>query len=121
MGKVQSDSTETKMNPRGGLQAPARNPQPAGQPVGRAIVTSEVTSYGPQQGGKNPCIIVRKGEDPAPTCVNPHCPKADNCRKHIQNRTDTRTPSIAIITWYGCVHYDAIDPEKYKDNGKSVR
>lgn len=51
---------------------------------------------------------------------NCHNIKADNCRKHIMNRTDPRTPSIAIITWYECDHYDAIDPEKYKDkkNGK---
>ena len=63
------------------------------------------------------------GEDPAPTCVNPQCPKADNCRKHIMNRTDPRKPSIAIITWYECDHYDAIDPEKYKEkkNGKHTR
>jgi hypothetical protein len=50
--------------------------------------------------------------------VNPQCPKADNCRKHIMNRTDPRTPSIAIITWYECDHYDAIDPEKYKEDTK---
>ena len=121
MGKVQSDKTETKMNLHGSHTAPAWNHEPTGSTVGRAIVTAEVTQFGPQQGGKNPCIIVRPGEDPAPTCVNPHCPKADNCRKHIQNRTDKRTPSIAIITWYECQHYDPIDIEKYKDNGKPVR
>jgi len=77
--------------------------------------TPTITSHGPRPDGKNPCIIVRPGEDHAPTCVNPQCPKADNCRKHIMNRTDQRKPSIAIITWYECKHYDAIDPEKYKE------
>jgi hypothetical protein len=122
MGKVQSD-TNKKVNTRRSLAAPAWDPTPHEQHVGRAIVKSKVTKYGPQHGGKNPCIIVRPGEDPAPTCVNPQCPKADNCRKHIMNRTDQRTPSIAIITWYECDHYDAIDPEKYKDkkNGKHTR
>ena len=115
MGKVQSDTIETKVT-RGSRRASLWNPEPsAEQSAGRAIVTTNVTIYGPQQGGKNPCIIVRKGEDPSPTCVNPQCPKADNCRKHIMNRTDPRTPSIAIITWYECDHYDAIDPEKYKE------
>ena len=111
------------MSTRGSLTAPAWNPEPVGQPIGGAIVTAKVTKYGPQDGGKNPCIIVRPGEDPAPTCVNPQCPKADNCRKHIMNRTDPRTPSIAIITWYECDHYDAIDPEKYKEkkNGEHTR
>lgn len=123
MGKVQSDTVETKMNLHGSQTAPAWNPQPTGQPVGRAIVTAKVTSYGPQQGGQSPCIIVRPGEDPAPTCVNPQCPKADNCRRHLMNRTDPRRPSIAIITWSDCTHYDPIDPEKYKekDNGKPAR
>lgn len=89
---------------------------------GETIFTAKVTSYGPQEGGKNPCIIVRPGEDPAPTCVNPQCPKADNCRKHIVNRTDRRIPSIAIITWYECDHYDPIDPDKYKEkDGKPAR
>ena len=122
MGKVQSD-IKTQMSTRGSLTAPAWNPEPVGQPIGGAIVKAKVTKYGPQDGGKNPCIIVRPGEDPAPTCVNPQCPKADNCRKHIMNRTDPRTPSIAIITWYECDHYDAIDPEKYKEkkNGKHTR
>lgn len=115
MGKVQSDTTETKVN-RGSRTAPLGNPHPtAGQPAVRAIVTTNVTVYGPQP-ESTPCVIVRQGEDPAPTCVNPQCPKADNCRKHIVNRTDPRTPSIAIITWYRCGHYDPIDPEKYKDN-----
>lgn len=123
MGKVQSDTIEKKMKPRGSHRAPSRNPQPVAtiKSDGRDIITASVTKYGPQDGGKNPCIIVRPGEDPAPTCVNPHCPKADNCRKHIVNRTDPRTPSIAIITWYECGHYDAIDPEKYKNNGKHTR
>ena len=125
MGKVQSDTIEKKMKPRGSHRAPSRNPQPVAtiKSDGRDIITASVTKYGPQDGGKNPCIIVRPGEDPAPTCVNPHCPKADNCRKHIVNRTDPRTPSIAIITWYECDHYDAIDPEKYKEknNGKPTR
>ena len=86
-------------------------------------VTTDVKVYGPQPNGKNPCVIVRPGEDPAPTCVNPQRPKADNCRKHIMNRTDPRKPSIAIITWYECKYYDAIDPEKYKEkkNGKPAR
>ena len=75
-------------------------------------VTAEVTSYGPQQGGRNPCVIVRQGEDPAPTCVNPQCPKADNCHRHIMNRTDPRSPSIAIITWYECNWYQPIKEEK---------
>ena len=121
MGKVQSDIATKEMT-RGSLAAPAWNPEPTGQPVGRAIVKAKVTSYGPQPNG-TPCIIVRPGEDPAPTCVNPQCPKADNCRKHIMNRTDERTPSIAIITWYECGHYDPIDPEKYKEkkNGKHTR
>lgn len=123
MGKVQSDTIEKKMKPRGSHRAPSRNPQPVAtiKSDGRDIITASVTKYGPQDGGKNPCIIVRPGEDPAPTCVNPHCPKADNCRKHIVNRTDPRTPSIAIITWYECDHYDPIDPEKYKNNGKPTR
>ena len=123
MGKVQSDTIEKKMKPRGSHRAPSRNPLPVAtiKSDGRDIITASVTKYGPQDGGKNPCIIVRKGEDPEPTCVNPQCPKADNCRKHIMNRTDPRTPSIAIITWYECDHYDAIDPEKYKNNGKPTR
>ena len=88
-----------------------------------AVLTSEVDVYGAQSDGQSPCIIVRQGEDPAPTCVNPQCPKADNCRKHIMNRTDPRTPSIAIITWSDCTHYDAIDPNKYKKkkNGEPTR
>ena len=88
-----------------------------------AVLTSEVDVYGAQSDGQSPCIIVRPGEDPAPTCVNPQCPKADNCRKHITNRTDPRKPSIAIITWSDCTHYDAIDPEKYKEknNGEPTR
>ena len=81
-------------------------------------VKADVKVYGPQENGGTPCVIVRKGEDPAPTCVNPQCQKADNCRKHIMNRTDERTPSIAIITWYECGHYDPIDPNKYKDDKK---
>jgi hypothetical protein len=78
-------------------------------------VTNEVNVYGPQADGHSPCVIVRKGKDPEPTCVNPQCPKADNCRKHIANRTDSRTPSIAIITWRDCTWYDPIDPNKYKE------
>lgn len=104
MGKVQSDKTQT-MNATVGR---------GGTSPRWAPVRAEVTSYGPQQGGKNPCVIVRQGEDPAPTCVNPQCYRADNCRKHITNRTDPRKPSIAIITWRDCDHYDPIDPEKYK-------
>ena len=116
MGKVQSDTTQM-MNLHGrATSSPAWNPEPTGQPVGRAIVKAKVTSYGPQEGGGTPCVIVRPGTDPRPTCVNPQCPKADNCRKHIANRTADGTPSIAIITWYRCSHYDPIDPEKYKDN-----
>ena len=88
-----------------------------------AVLTSEVDVYGSQSDEQSPCVIVRPGEDPAPTCVNPQCPKADNCRKHIMNRTDPRKPSIAIITWSDCTHYDAIDPEKYKEkkNGEPTR
>lgn len=106
MGKVQSDIQTQEMKAThgsGATAAPAWAPQ-----------SVEVTVYGPQPEG-TPCVIVRRGEDPAPTCVNPHCPKADNCRKHVMNRTDPRTPSIAIITWYRCGHYDPIDPEKYKE------
>lgn len=113
MGKVQSDIKTKVRNHRGSLTAPSGNPRPAGESGGRAIVSTDVTTYGPQPDG-TPCVIVRPGEDPAPTCVNPQCPKADNCRKHIMNRTDPRRPSIAIITWYECGHYDPIDPEKYK-------
>ena len=83
-------------------------------------IEATITSYGVQPGAKNPCVIVRRGDDPNPTCVNPQCPKADNCRKHVMNRTDPRTPSIAIIPWYDCDYYDAIDPEKYKDNDDST-
>lgn len=78
-------------------------------------VEVSITSYGPKD-GKNPCVVVRPGEDPSPTCVNPRCLRRDNCRKHVMNRIDTRTPSIAIIPWYGCDHYEAIDPNKYKAN-----
>lgn len=69
MGKVQSDTIEKKMKPRGSHRAPSRNPQPVAtiKSDGRDIITASVTKYGPQDGGKNPCIIVRKGEDPAPT------------------------------------------------------
>jgi hypothetical protein len=113
MGKVQSDTfQEVSLHGRGCKASPSWDP-----------IEAKVTSYGPQADGQSPCIIVRKGEDPAPTCVNPQCPKADNCRKHITNRTDPRTPSIAIITWSDCTHYDAIDPEKYKEkkNGEPTR
>ena len=105
MGKVQSDTTE-KMNRHGR----AGNGSPAWD-----LPRTDVTIYGPQEGGGTPCVIVRPGTDPNPTCVNPHCPKADNCRKHIANRTAEGTPSIAIITWYRCSHYDPIDPNKYKE------
>ena len=116
MGKVQSDTTQT-MKPHGRAhRSLAWNPQPAGaEPAGRAITKADVTIYGPQEGGGTPCVIVRPGTDPRPTCVNPQCPKADNCRKHIANRTAEGTPSIAIITWYRCSHYDPIDPIKYKE------
>ena len=105
MGKVQSDTTE-KMNRHGR----AGNGSPAWD-----LQKADVKVYGPQEGGGTPCVIVRPGTDPRPTCVNPQCPKADNCRKHIANRTAEGTPSIAIITWYRCSHYDPIDPEKYKE------
>lgn len=115
MGKVQSDTPKTKVRPRRGHRSPAGNPHPqAAETCGRAIVTANVTAYGPQPDG-TPCVIVRPGDDPCPTCVNPQCYRADNCRKHITNRTDPRTPSIAIITWRDCTHYDPIDPDKYKE------
>ena len=74
----------------------------------------EVTSYGPS-GKDTLCIIVRQGEDKEPTCVNPQCPKLDNCRRHATNREETtQSPTIAIITWRDCTWYQPIDPDKYK-------
>lgn len=81
----------------------------------RMRIEVDITAYGPQPKG-TPCVIVRKGEDPEPTCVNPHCPKADNCQRHIMNRTDPRTPSIAIITWYKCGHYIPLENENYEQH-----
>ena len=79
------------------------------------VLTAEVDVLGPAPAGRySPCVIVRPGEDPEPTCVNPQCPKADNCRRHIRNRTDPRKPSIAIIPWRDCTHYDAIDPNNVR-------
>jgi hypothetical protein len=73
-----------------------------------AVLTSEVDVYGAQADGQSPCIIVRQGEDPAPTCVNPQCPRQLNCRRHIHNREDKRTPTIAIITYADCTWYNPI-------------
>ena len=113
MGEVQDYNQKTKVT-RGSLTAPAWDPEPKTHKVGKAFVKAKVTKYGPQPNSATPCIIVRPGEDPAPTCVNPQCYRAGNCRKHILNRTDKRTPSIAIITWHECSHYDPIDPKKFK-------
>lgn len=108
MGKVQSNTTEAVIS-RWGLTAPS----------GNAII-AEVTSYGPQEGGKSPCIIVKNGTDPNPTCVNPQCPKIKNCKRHVFNRKDNGlTPSIAIITFRDCTWYDPI--KKEKKNGKPTR
>lgn len=76
-----------------------------------AVVTASVEVYGPQVGGQSPCTIVRPGEDPEPTCVNPQCPRLGNCHRHVTNRTDPRTPSIAIITHRDCTWYDPIEPD----------
>jgi hypothetical protein len=82
-------------------------------------VKATATQYGPTEGGKSPCVIVRRGEDPEPTCVNPQCPRQLNCRRHIHKRTDKRTPTIAIITYADCTWYQPI--KKEKKNGKSAR
>ena len=84
-----------------------------------AVLTSEVDVYGAQADGKSPCVIVKQGTDPNPTCVNPQCPRLKNCHRHIFNRKDNGlTPSIAIITFSDCTYYDAIDPKKYKAASK---
>lgn len=108
MGKVQSDTfQEVSLHGRGCKASPEWD-----------LIEAKVTSCGPQADGQSPCVIVRPGEDPAPTCVNPQCPKADNCRKHIINRTDRRTPSIAIITFRDCTWFDPIKKKKKnKKNG----
>ena len=77
-----------------------------------AVLTSEVDVYGAQADGQSPCVIVRPGEDPEPTCVNPQCPRQLNCRRHIHNREDKRTPTIAIITYADCTWYNPIKEDK---------
>lgn len=96
--KVQSDKVKTMNTPRGGT-----NTTPTWEPL-----KVEVTQYG----GKTPCVIVKQGTDPEPTCVNPHCPRWHNCRRHEQNRkANGLTPSIAIITWFECSWYQPIKNE----------
>lgn len=110
MGKVQSDTfQEVSLHGRGCKASPAWDP-----------IEAKVTSYGPQEGGKSPCVIVKQGTDPNPTCVNPQCPRLKNCHRHVFNRKDNGlTPSIAIITFSDCTWYDPI--KKEKKNGKSAR
>jgi len=106
MGKVQSDTFQkVSLHGRGATASPAWDP-----------IEAKVTSYGPQEGGKSPSVIVKQGTDPNPTCVNPQCPRLKNCLRHIFNRKDNGlTPSIAIITFRDCTWFD---PKKKKKKNK---
>ena len=106
MGKIQGNDIQTmKVTHRGGTTAA----------TAWAPLRVEITQYG----GQTPCVIVKQGTDPEPTCVNPHCPRLENCQRHEQNRKDNGlTPSIAIITWYECSWYQ---PIKKNNNGTSKR
>ena len=79
---------------------------------------TDVTIYGAQPDHRSPCVIVRKGQDHEPTCVNPQCPRIENCRRHVSNRESELSPSIAIITWRDCTWYQPIKEEK---NGRPTR
>ena len=79
-----------------------------------AEATVEVTQLGPGEGGKTPYLIVKKGTDPNPTCVNPHCPRQHKCKWHIIKREDNGlTPSIAVIPWSQCTMYKPVRKKRH--------